>query len=68
MPVLESDGHGKVAEYPRLVGEQCSGCDGPFQIGDDFESLYDRVFGTVYLIHPDCWEQLIQKVERSNES
>lgn len=66
MPTLESDGHGKVAEHPRLVGEKCSGCDGVFQINDGFESLYDRVYGTAYLIHPNCWAQLVEKLERSN--
>lgn len=67
MAVLESDGHGRVVEYPRLVGEQCKGCEGVFQIDDDFESLYDRVYGTAYLIHPNCWEQLVKRVERSND-
>ncbi len=63
MLVLESEGHRKVSDYPRLKCEVCHGCGRLFDGQDVFEALVDRVRKRSYLIHVDCWELLTAKIK-----
>lgn len=64
--ILESEGHGRVADLLLLLEQCCSGCDLAFVEIDLYEGVYDRVFRRSYVIHPDCWELLLNRVKRSN--
>ncbi len=68
MPILESDGHGKVCDYLRLEGEICEGCGEQLTCQDSFEALVDRITHRGYLIHTNksCWDVLESKLKGEN--
>lgn len=61
--VLESDGRFELAEYPRLAGYCCHGCDTPFVPTATVEVLYDRIGRRCYMIHYKCWDALVDQLE-----
>jgi len=66
MLLLESDGHGKVGDYPRMLGEVCNGCESEFTAEDSFEALVDRLSKRGYLIHTSCFDALEAKLKGGN--
>ncbi len=64
--ILDSEGHGRVADLLVLLDHYCDGCDQLFVESDLYEGIYDRIFRRSYIIHPGCWESLVQRVKRSN--
>lgn len=66
--VIESDGHGKVADYPRMRAEVCNGCGQHFELSDSFEALVDRLTKRGYLIHTTdgCWERLADQLSKDS--
>ena len=66
MNIIESEGHVKVADYPAIQYEVCSGCGHTFESDQIFEPFVDRVRKRSYLIHPNCWDQLCAKLKGGN--